>query len=200
MNNKLTHSFFNLAWILAITFVLHSCSENSPEPDTQLMPAVELSAHDLSAKVNSPAQNKLLAQIRAATAKYHRIEVAMADGYELDHHCVARPGVGAMGYHAPNFGLVDIVVDPLMPEVLLYEKQANGRMQLVAVEYIVAAVPWDAQYDNPPMLGNKVFDDHRDFLAMGGPPFPHYQLHIWIWKNNPLGMYTPFNPKVSCDN
>jgi len=65
--------------------------------------------------------------------------------------------------------------------------------------------------DAPPMLGEVEFDDHREMKvvedengdpvevnAKGGPPFPHYQLHVWVWKNNPNGMYFPFNPKVQC--
>jgi hypothetical protein len=69
------------------------------------------------------------------------------------------------------------------------------------------------------MLGEVEFDDHREMTvvvdengdpvldengdpvevnAKGGPPFPHYQLHVWVWKNNPNGMYFPFNPKVRC--
>jgi hypothetical protein len=60
----------------------------------------------------------------------------------------------------------------------------------------------------PPMLGQIPFDDHRELIeiepdkfvnAKGGPAFPHYQLHVWVWKNNPNGMYTPFNPNVSCN-
>jgi hypothetical protein len=197
MKHKLLYPTLLIAWIFAMAFVLQSCSKDYPEPEVAATLETE---HNIATEASHAAQNKLLAQLRRATAKYHRIEVAEADKYMLDTHCAARPGVGAMGYHAINFGLVDDVVDPLMPEVLVYERQKNGHLQLVAIEYIVVAGPWDAQHSNPPMLGTKVFDDHRDFLKMGGPQFPHYQLHVWIWKNNPTGIYTPFNPKVSCDN
>jgi hypothetical protein len=30
----------------------------------------------------------------------------------------------------------------------------------------------------------------------GLPPF--YSLHAWIWKPNPSGILTPWNPRVSC--
>ncbi len=41
-----------------------------------------------------------LAQVRRATAKYHRVEVALADGYAPDLNCVALPnGSAAMGIH-----------------------------------------------------------------------------------------------------
>jgi hypothetical protein len=144
------------------------------------------------------SQNQLEARVRAATAKYQRFEVAEADGYVLDPHCVEHPVLGGMGFHAVKFPLVDGTVDPLLPEVLVYEPMKNGRLRLVAVEYIVVAELWDPYNDGPPMFGNVEFADHRP-PGSGGPPFPHYQLHVWLWKNNPMGMYFPFNPNVSCE-
>jgi hypothetical protein len=151
-----------------------------------------------SGKPDHAFQNQLLAQIRRATAKYHNIEVALADGYALGSECVSVPGLGAMGHHFVKNSLVDGEVDPLQPEALLYEPTEEGGFKLIGVEYIVVAAPWDAIHDGPPMLGNKVFDDHRP-EGSSGPPFPHYQLHAWIWKDNPLGIYFPFNPEVSCE-
>jgi hypothetical protein len=26
----------------------------------------------------------------------------------------------------------------------------------------------------------------------------HYDLHVWLWKHNPEGMFAQFNPRVSC--
>ncbi|TXK52656.1 hypothetical protein FVR03_00945 [Pontibacter qinzhouensis] len=145
---------------------------------------------------NSAYHNKVLAQVRQATAKYHRIEAAIADGYMASSDCVASPA-GGMGYHFVNFMLVDGIVDPMHPEVLVYEPQKNGKLKLVAIEFMVMAASWDPLYATPPMLGDQVYDDHRA-PGSGGPPFPHYQLHAWVWKNNPSGMHAPFNPKVSC--
>jgi hypothetical protein len=31
------------------------------------------------------------------------------------------------------------------------------------------------------------------------PPFPTYELHVWVWKHNPNGMYATTNPTMSCD-
>jgi hypothetical protein len=143
-------------------------------------------------------QNKLLAQIKGATAKYHNFDAALADQYVLDLHCVEVPGLGGMGFHALRMDLIDGVINPLEPEVLVYEPMKNGKLRLVAVEYIVVAELWDAENDGPPMLGNVAFNDHRA-PGSGGPPFPHYQLHVWIWKNNPKGIYFPFNPNVNCE-
>ena len=27
---------------------------------------------------------------------------------------------------------------------------------------------------------------------------PHYDRHVWIYRDNPNGVYAQFNPKVSC--
>jgi hypothetical protein len=144
---------------------------------------------------HSAAQNRINATIRQATARYHRVEVAEADGYVLASACV--PG---MGYHYLSTPLLlDGTVDPAHPELLVYEPQANGELRLVAAEFMVRAEDWDPYHSGPPMLGSRAFDDHRP-AGSGGPPFPHYQLHAWVWMNNPDGIYSPFNPNSSCEH
>lgn len=27
---------------------------------------------------------------------------------------------------------------------------------------------------------------------------PHYDRHVWIYRDNPNGVFAPFNPKVTC--
>lgn len=105
-----------------------------------------------------------------------------------------------MGYHYVNFSLIDLDIDNQNPEVLVYEPQKNGTLRLVAAEFIVPAIPWHMTHDDdyPPTFEGQVFDDNRDFTK-GGPPFPHYQLHVWIWKNNPKGIFAQYNPNVNCD-
>ncbi len=153
----------------------------------------------------NPTTLQMLAELRESTAKYHDIEVAMEDGY-VGSDCVADPDLGGMGYHYVNYAIVDGVFDPTEPEALVYEPMKNGKLRLVAIEFIVVSGPWDEENDGPPMLGSKEFDDHREIIivdgepvnAKGGPPFPHYQLHTWVWKHNPSGLYAPFNPNVTC--
>jgi hypothetical protein len=160
------------------------------EPDLGLHvhPISEARSDDVSA-----SQNQINADIRRATARYQRLEVALADGYALASECV--PG---MGFHFLSAALLDGVVEPTRPEILVYEPQSNGRLRLVAVEFMVPAAAWDPFNSGPPMLGSREFDDHRA-PGSGGPPFPHYQLHAWVWKDNPDGIYTPYNPNSSCE-
>lgn len=204
---------------LAVCLIMGGCiPESITEDPLQPSQELNLSTEELTLlddeigiylRTNPSNQNQLLASIRAATAKYHRLSSAEDDGYALDPHCVEVPGLGGMGHHAINMGRIGPFVNPTEPGVLVYEPMKNGEFKLVAVEYLVPAEPWDANPNNvgPPMLGNQHFDDHRELIeiepdvfvnAKGGPAFPHYQLHVWLWTNNPNGIYTPFNPKVSC--
>jgi hypothetical protein len=135
-----------------------------------------------------------LAQLRDATAQHHRPEAAQAAGYNLVpglDHCFDNPGVGAMGYHYINVSLLDTTVDFLQPEAMVYTPGPNGTLQLGAVEYVVPAAAWDAEgHDHLPML----LGQHLHL----NPNLGVYVLHIWVWKNNPSGMFEDWNPKVSC--
>lgn len=134
-----------------------------------------------------------LAQLRDATAKYHSIPTAQAAGYNLVpglDYCFNNPGVGGMGFHYINVSLLDTKVEPLKPEALVYAPRRNGKLQLVAVEYIVPISAWDATNTQRPTLYGQTFE-RNDALGV-------YALHAWIWKHNPLGMFNDWNPRVSC--
>lgn len=188
---KFTHPPHAVSGVLLVVLAT-ACADApvGPEPDRGLH------VHDVSEVRRddvSASQNRINAAIRQATAHYQRVEAALADGYALASECV--PG---MGFHYLSEALLDGVVDPTRPEILVYEPQPSGRLRLVAVEFMVPAAAWDPFNSGPPMLGSHAFDDHRP-PGSGGPPFPHYQLHAWVWKDNPAGIYTPFNPTSSCE-
>ena len=142
-----------------------------------------------------------LARVRAATARYHRVSVAEAAGHQLGWKnpdipidgCIAHPTDGAMGYHwFDHDAIEDIVIDPLRPEGLVYEPLPNGKMHLVAVEWIVPAEAWHAagNEDPPSVLGEE--------LGILNPALGWYILHAWVWKPNPSGMFNNWNPDVDC--
>lgn len=141
-----------------------------------------------------------LGTVRAATAQFHRVEVAEQAGHQLGYvapfvldHCIAHPTAGAMGYHwFDHDGIHDIGIDPLAPEGLVYEPGPNGQLKLVAVEWIVPAKAWhDAGNVEPPsVLGHEM---HVLNEALGW-----YILHAWVWKHNPAGMFEDWNPEVVC--
>lgn len=132
-----------------------------------------------------------LAAVRAATAQFHRSEVAEAAGYFDTAECVEHPVLGGMGYHFVNFGLLDLELNPTQPEILVYAPSPSGKLKLVAVEYAVPIEPWDAVYDYPPsVLGQELH---------AAPHLGLYILHAWVWQHNPAGMFADWNPNVSCE-
>lgn len=139
-----------------------------------------------------------LAQIRAATARYHDLDDALAAGYGPLHTCTDHEGgLGAMGQHyVYGPAVMDTTFDLSQPEVLVYEPMPNGRSRLVAVEFVVFAEPWDAISDSPPQLFGRDLALVPAPNRYGVPSF--YQIHVWLWRNNPSGTFSDWNPKVSC--
>lgn len=162
--------------------------------------------------------NAIFKSLKRATAAFHDVDKAVRSGYLAPNaaECVASPA-GGMGIHAVNPALAgDQVIDPLRPEVLLYAPKNGGGFRLVGVEYFQAVLvrnratgavsPWFAQtpwseseYDvvtpRPSVFG-QAFDG-----PMPGhePNMPwHYDLHVWVWSQNPSGDFAPFNPRVMC--
>lgn len=138
----------------------------------------------------------LVADIQAATTDFQQIDAALAAGYQEASPCV-ESGAGAMGFHYADGALIDGLVEVDRPEMLLYIPDGSG-LRLVGVEYMVAADPWDAANSSPPTLGDRDFDDHRAESARHGLPFAHYDLHVWVWEENPAGLFEPFNPSLGC--
>ena len=167
---------------LLILFSISCKKDCITEPGTAPLSSGELA----DAAKNS--NTSLINAVRQATARYHSTQLAIAAGYQPDEHCVSVPGLGGMGYHWANQGLVDPVFDPLQPEVMLYAPGPGGNLRLVAVEYIVINLGQPR-----PMFDDRLFD-------IGGTPVPvpHWSLHVWIYEPNPNGIFTPFNPNISC--
>jgi hypothetical protein len=139
------------------------------------------------------AELTLIEAVRQETLKFQSASVASAAGYQADDHCVAHPQLGGMGFHWINPELVDPVFDPMKPEVLLYSTVAGGGLELTGVEYVVI----DTGQSRPE------FDGHP-FDVGGVPPLTeagvaHWSLHVWAHRENPAGLFTPFNPNISCD-
>ncbi|HEY0672822.1 MAG TPA: hypothetical protein VGD27_11170 [Longimicrobiales bacterium] len=144
-----------------------------------------------------PQDPQALAQLRQATARFQNFDDAVAAGYSTKvTPCWAHHSAGAMGYHYGNMALFDAKAELLAPEVVMYEPQAGGKLKLVGMEYIVPIDAWaqaghdtNNVNDRPELLGQK-FTQHSSL--------PIYKLHIWLWRENPTGMFKDWNPKVSC--
>jgi hypothetical protein len=145
---------------------------------------------------------------KAATARYRSFEQATKDGYTIEGEPCVQEAAGAMGIHAVNPTLAgDLTIDPLRPEILLYLPDSSGNLKLVGVEYFAVALtptgPWFGP--EPPAGGfvnpaQSVFGQTFDGPMPGhNPSMPwHYDLHVWLWADNPSGLFAPFNPALTC--
>jgi hypothetical protein len=143
------------------------------------------------------APSGLADHVRKVTASYRDIDNAIAAGYAQFGGCVSGPEAGAMGVHFVNGALVDDTLDADHPEALIYEVK-GGVARLVGVEYITPVAAWDAAHDGPPVLQGQ-------HLHLVGTPNRYrlpalYELHVWAWRDNPMGTFVDWNPRVSCDD
>ncbi len=81
-------------------------------------------------------------------------------------------------------------VDIKQPQAVMYEPMPDGKMELVAVEYIASK--------GPASLEGHLFNFNGAPNRYGLGPF--YELHVWAWKANPHGAFADMNPNVSCDH
>jgi hypothetical protein len=132
------------------------------------------------------------------TARYHSLDQAVAAGYVQDSPCEELPGAGGMGQHHVNFALIgDPAIDPLKPEILLYAPKANGKLELIGVEYFKVDADQNLATDDdrPSVLGQPLDGP----MPGHTPTMPiHYDLHVWLWQDNPSGFFAPWNPSVDC--
>ena len=132
-----------------------------------------------------------LAELRRAVARFHDFESAHAAGYTMQiTPCMEDATRGGMGYHYAKGELIDGVVGEGRPEVLLYEPQGNGRLRFVGVEFIIPFTAWTSA--EPPVLYGQTLARNLTFQV--------WALHVWVGRENPTGIFSDWNPKVTCDN
>jgi len=138
----------------------------------------------------TPALPADVQALRNSMDAFTSLNLAKAAGYSAAiTDCMSNGDVGAMGVHFGNTSLFDGAVDPLHPEVLIYEPGVDGDMALVGVEFVVpyTAVP---KTGTPPELFGQKFSQNDVFQLWG--------LHVWTHRSNPNGLFAPWNPRVHC--
>jgi hypothetical protein len=133
--------------------------------------------------------NPLAEQVRAANDRFKDVAVAVSEGY-APIPCASGVDGGAMGVHYVNATLIGETVDIKRPQAVMYEPKADGKMELIAVEYITTK--------GPASLGGQLFNFNGSPNRYGLPPF--YELHVWAWKANLHGAFADMNPAVSCEH
>lgn len=171
----------------------------------------------------APAEPDLTA-VRLATARFRDVRVAEAEGYVRDPanlcdtaEMMGQPAaLGAMGIHYARADLLGITKPPAprvvgtgthtdfrRPAILIYEPQADGSLELVAVENLVFRDAWHGagHRERPAYLGvpyDVMADDPATPVDEAHLFAPHYDRHVWLYRENPNGVFAPFNPNVSC--
>jgi hypothetical protein len=144
-------------------------------------------SHEAGAMV--AGSNPLADGVREANARFADVAVAVSEGY-APIPCVSGIEGGAMGVHYVNGALIDDkTIDIAHPEAVMYEPGPDGKMELIAVEYITPTGPAE--------LGGHLFSFTNAPNRYGLPAF--YELHVWAWRQNPTGAFADMNPDVSCD-
>jgi hypothetical protein len=165
-----------------------------------------------------------LDEVRVLTERFREVKVALAEGYIRDPmnvcdaaELMGRPAkLGVMGVHYFRPDLLGITGPPnpkvsgtgthtdfRQPSILIYEPQADGSLQLVAVENLVFIKAWVAAGKRQPptfrgVSYNLMEDDPATAIDEAHMFEPHYDLHVWLYRNNPSGMFAQFNPNATC--
>jgi hypothetical protein len=208
--------------IAGCCLTLVSCAPDAePADDAAAAPAESLAP----ATTPAPGEPDLDA-IRLATERFRDVNVALAEGFIPDPTgmCVTsamegQPAEnGAMGIHYFRPDLLGITGPPNprvdgtstytdfnAPAVLIYEPQADGSLELVAVENVVFQKSWmEAGNAGPPSFHGVKYETMQDDPATEADEAhgfePHYERHVWLYRENPRGVFVPFNPAVTCEN
>jgi hypothetical protein len=187
MNTLTGHALARSLVTIAAVAMLSACAD-----DTAVGPASEIAVATKSA--GSPAAtielSRIISTLQRVTARYHDVNVAIDEGFVLLHPCEVRPGEGPVGMVYVNFSrLLDGVADPESPDALVYEPAGpSGRPKLVGVEFAIPYALWNDP--QPPEFFGHSFQREDEFGVFG--------LHIWVWRNNPNGLFEEANPRVSC--
>ncbi|HVL19984.1 MAG TPA: hypothetical protein VM422_03200 [Amaricoccus sp.] len=188
--------------------------------------AVVAFAAAVAAPAFADATADTLAAMRAATDRYRDVDAALADGYLRDpmNHCFTAemmgmpPEWGVMGIHyfrpdllgvtatAPKVDGNGLHLDFNQPSILIYEPQADGSLELVAVENLVFRASWEAAGNAAPptFLGrtwDHMLDDPKTAALDEAHGFAeHYDQHVWLYRDNPKGPLEPFNAAATCEH
>ena len=185
MTTTISQSFGQPLAIFAAAILLAACADDAPlAPDAQAAVVLRSSA------ATSVGNDDPIGTIKRATARYHNLDAAIADGFIFLHGCETRPDEGPAGVLYVHIGrLTDGVIDPSKPDALLYAPRTNAPPKLLGVELAIPYAMWTGT--QPPRFMGAEFQSEDEFGVYG--------LHVWAWTNNPEGMFAESNPDIQCD-
>lgn len=186
--------------VLSATLLLAlatGCGPAAPEDDAAM-------GESVATPVTRPDLPPELEAVRTALDRFQDPYAALREGYFSTVGCLEFPGgavegemaykPGAMGVHFLNPLYVGPTLDPLKPQVLLYE-WADGRLRLTGAEWFA---PVEVSPTAPTIFGRTLdgpMEGHEPILPR---ELHHWDLHVWLWKENPNGLFHPTNSAVTC--
>lgn len=198
--------------ILFTAAALAACSSDSPLPTSHMSHPGSVRLSDLE---HSSADPQALAALRQLTVKFHDLDVATDAQYALFSNertspdgCISDLKEGGMGYHYGRLNnLGDDAVELLDPEFLVYAPTdappVNGtaRRRLAAFDYFIPYSPtWpgpdDQTFKRPPSFADFLSTRGLGDVAFAPSRFGGWMIHIWLWENNPDGLFANFNTAV----
>lgn len=180
-----------------------------------------------SERAYAPAPGEpTLEEMREALGRFVDVEVALEEGYVQDPSGMCFTAEmegrsaeeGAMGIHYFRPDLLGLTsteppvtgtgthTDFRRPAILLYEPQPDGSLELVGVENLVFEEAWRAAgHEEPPTFHGRAYDHMVDDpttpdVSESHDFAPHFDQHVYLYRDNPLGTLEPFNPNVTCQH
>ena len=158
---------------------------------TVIATAAAFAACSKDASTSPSLTDETVATLKSATIRYQDLAAAKADGFVFLHGCEVREDGGPVGTVYVNMGrLADGLIDPASPDGLIYAPDTGNpnHPRLVAVELAIPYTLWTATA--PPKFLDASFQREDEFGVFG--------LHVWVWKENPKGLFAESNHNVSC--
>ena len=147
---------------------------------------------------HSAAVKRQLKVVKRATTKYRDVRLAVRDGYVPTDECYGVPGRGVMGFHYANPALILNTVDNIRRPDILDLPAEQGRAPPARGGRVVPPRRRPGP-DRPDPDRPRLFDRPFDGPMIHEPGTPvHFDLHAWLFKHNPKGVFAPFNPAAHC--
>ena len=147
-----------------------------------------------TSKETPPKLSAELERVRSALMKYRAPIAAVRDGYFSTVGCIEYP-TGGMGVHFLNPQLIGPVPDPMRPQILLYEP-VGDKFRLIGAEWFVPLAT--GVKEHPTLFGQRFDGPMEGHEPLMPANLHHYDLHVWLFKLNPAGLFNVVNPTVKC--
>ena len=172
---------------------------------TVAAPRVSMAQAKQQGKAAGGGNAAAIAAVKAALDKYKDPIAAVRDGYFSTVGCIDFPTggsehgsmeykPGAMGVHFLNPALIGPKLDSTKPQVLLYEP-VGDKLVLTGAEWFV---PTAVSKTPPSILGHQLMGPMEGHAPIIPVELHHWDLHVWLYKDNPNGMFSPTNSAVKC--